>query len=384
MQEMDEFVLNYTLERLDKDITNNQAGLLVYQKKTDDALLVVNDQLELLETDRSSMDGSINTLKTLVEALTVELQITRNELNKTKMINVKQEIIIRTLHNLQQFDAYDMHVDTFTDSTNIDWDSSVRGEWMEDIKAVGKTDKSTVKLQQLSVPNVTLISANGSDDAAIEQSFHIDKDQAIGKVSLILHKHDPNTWQPIKISIRSVKGGTIISQVDVPVARATGDWIDIELPRVQLNQYVDYYIDIRTSDIYGYRIGADTLVDRYLAGTSYNFFNGVWTDNNFDIGFKVWCFPASDENDATLITKKKTLDTLPTSIVFDREEVAIGGTINYHVSRNDGVDWKLLQPGIETSLNDLPEGKELRIKAYMTGDSRIDAWGYVVKRSETI
>lgn len=382
MQVIDEFVLNYTLERLDKTIDLNRQTFMDYQEQTDQSLVDLGTRYDGLEEDRSEMDGSINTLKNLVNGLTAELRMAQNEINKTKMANIKQEIVIRTLHNLQFFDAYDMHVDTFTDATNIDWDISIRGEWMEDIRAIGKTRRSTVKLQQASVPNMTLISANGSDDAALEQSFQIDKSQDIDKVSLFVTKHDTNTWQPLKISIRSTRGGIVLCEVEVPVSRANGDWIDIDLPDVRLTEYVDYYIDIRTNDIYGYRIGADMNNDKYLAGTSYNFFNNVWTDNNFDIGFKVWCFSADDENDATIITKKKELDTLPTSIVFDREEVAIDGTINYHVSRNDGKDWKLLQPGIETNLNDLPEGKELRIKAYITGDSRVDAWGYVVKRSE--
>lgn len=382
MPDIDEFVLNYTLERLDKKIDQHKKEQEGYEVATELALESLRKTTEGLLNEGSTMDGSLNTLVELVTDLTLDLKETKRELNKTKMANIKQEIVVRTLHNMNSFAAHDMYVDTFTDATNIDWPISIRGEWFSDLLAIGKTSASSVKVQQTSMKEPTLISANGSDDRALSQLFQIDKDQDIDKVSLYVTKHNENTWQPLIVSIRDINGGMILVDGKIDASKIVGGWVDIDLGNIRLNKFLDYYIDVRTDDTYGYRIGVDKSGDRYFSGTSYNLFNGVWTDNNFDLAFKVWCFAADDENDTTIITKKMTLATLPTSIVFDVEAVTIDGSINYFVSRDDGLNWKILQPGMETDLNDLPEGKDIRIKVYLLGNSRVDAWGYVIKRSE--
>lgn len=382
MPDIDEFVLNYTLERLDKKIDQHKKEQEGYEVATELALESLRKTTEGLLNEGSTMDGSLNTLVELVTDLTLDLKETKRELNKTKMANIKQEIVVRTLHNMNSFAAHDMYVDTFTDSTNIDWPISIRGEWFSDLLAIGKTSASSVKVQQTSMKEPTLISANGSDDRALSQLFQIDKDQDIDKVSLYVTKHNENTWQPLIVSIRDINGGMILVDGKIDASKIVGGWVDIDLGNIRLNKFLDYYIDVRTDDTYGYRIGVDKSGDRYFSGTSYNLFNGVWTDNNFDLAFKVWCFAADDENDTTIITKKMTLATLPTSIVFDVEAVTIDGSINYFVSRDDGLNWKILQPGMETDLNDLPEGKDIRIKVYLLGNSRVDAWGYVIKRSD--
>lgn len=382
MPDIDEFVLNYTLERLDKKIDQHKKEQEGYEVATELALESLRKTTEGLLNEGSTMDGSLNTLVELVTDLTLDLKETKRELNKTKMANIKQEIVVRTLHNMNSFAAHDMYVDTFTDATNIDWPISIRGEWFSDLLAIGKTSASSVKVQQTSMKEPTLISANGSDDRALSQLFQIDKDQDIDKVSLYVTKHNENTWQPLIVSIRDINGGMILVDGKIDASKIVGGWVDIDLGNIRLNKFLDYYIDVRTDDTYGYRIGVDKSGDRYFSGTSYNLFNGVWTDNNFDLAFKVWCFAADDENDTTIITKKMTLATLPTSIVFDVEAVTIDGSINYFVSRDDGLNWKILQPGMETDLNDLPEGKDIRIKVYLLGNSRVDAWGYVIKRSD--
>lgn len=382
MPDVDEFVLNYTLERLDKKIDQHKDEQEEYEVATELALQSLRDATQKLIDGGSTMDGAINTLIDLVSALTVDLKETKRELNKTKMANIKQEIVVRTLHNMNQFAAHDMFVDTFTDAVNIDWDISIRGEWFDDLLAIGKTSESTVKVQQASMKEPTLISASGSDDMALSQLFQLDKDQDIDKVSLYITKHHENTWQPLVVSIRDVNGGAVLVDGQVDASKITGGWIDIDIGNIRLSKFTDYYIDVRTDDTYGYRIGVDKTGDKYFPGTSYNLFNGVWTDNNFDLAFKVWCFAADDENDTTIITKKQTFATMPTQIVFDVEDVTIDGSINYFVSRDDGLNWMILQPGIETNLNDLPEGKDIRIKVYLLGNSRVDAWGYVIKRSD--
>lgn len=379
---IDEFVVHYTLECLEKDILKNKEQFLEFEEDTIKELDNLKEETKKLREEDSGLTGTINTLIHLVEDLMQDLKETKVELTKTKLANIKQEIVVRTLHNMTEFNAHDMFVDTFTDASNIDWDISTRGVWLADTLSIGRTTASMVKVFQNQAPEMSLISANGSDDRALSQSFQLDKDHDVEKISIYATKHNASTWMPLKVTIREANGGTVISSGTVEVSRANG-WVDVNMDIIRLTQYKDYYIDVRTDDTYGYRIGVDKAADRYFAGTSYNLFNGVWTDNNFDIGFKVWCFAADDENDATLVTEKRTLATMPTSIVFEREDVSISGSINYHVSRDDGQHWKILQPGIETNLNDLPEGKDLRIKAYLTGNSRVDAWGYVIKRSET-
>ncbi|MNO98960.1 hypothetical protein D3C76_907210 [compost metagenome] len=253
---------------------------------------------------------------------------------------------------------------------------------MTEFQAVGKTRHSTMEVKQLNGPSNMLVANNGTADKAIAQSFTIDKDKQVDKVSIILSKFSDNTFQPVTVSIRHDIGGPDLTSRDIPVEQAVGGFIDVELPDYLLTANEVYYLVITTQDTYGYRVGYDG-VDRYLGGTSFSLYNNVWTDNNRDIAFKIWCFPSADENNATILSMPKIFETTPKTIVFEREEtVEAGSGINYFVSRDGGVNWKILQPGIETNLDDLPAGKTLILKAYILGTSRIDAWGYVVTRGD--
>lgn len=378
---MDEFILQFTLHRLQSQIDGLRSVAEAYFDQNDANLAAMDQRVLTLETTDQEINGSINSLRDQLDSLASLLNTTIGELNKTKLVNIKQDILLRTMHNEKIFDAYDMYVDTFSNGDGVDWVESIRAELMTDFQAVGRTFKSVVEVQQTKNTSAMLISKNGSSDEAFTQSFRIDKAKELDKVSVFLEPFDNRTLQAIYVSITAIKGGPPLTQITLQPGDCVG-WLDLDIPNVQLVDNTDYYIDIRTNDIYGYKIGVDTA-DNYLPGTSFSLFGGVWTDNNFDIAFKVWCFPSADENNATIVTVPKMLSTEPTRIVFEREETVESGGINYYVSRDGGAHWKILQPGIETDLTDLPSGKALVIKAYIMSNARVNAWGYVVMRGES-
>jgi uncharacterized coiled-coil protein SlyX len=379
---MDEFLIRHKFHTLDKTIEANKAAADQHLAQHDSDIASLDQRVDTLEGKETESSGAINTLRQQVTDLQKMLADVTHELNKTKLINLKQDIVIRTLHNMQAFDAYDMFADTFADATHIDMENSIRAEWMPDYQAVGKTRRSVVELQQLSAPTNFLIAKNQTSDEAIAQSFVIDKTKQVDKVSIVVSRFNDNTTQPLIVSIRATIDGPDLTSRDITANEAIGGFVDVELPDYMLDAGHVYYLVLRTNDSYGYRIGMDT-VDKYLGGTSFSLFNNVWTDNNHDIAFKIWCFPSEDENNATILSVPKTLATTPKTIVFEREETLEPGSgINYFVSRDGGLNWKILQPGIVTNLDDLPPGNKLVLKAYILGSSRIEAWGYVVTRSD--
>jgi len=379
---MDEFLVRHGLQDLRKSINNNKATADAHFKTLDDTAVDMDDRIDRLELKDTAVSGAINTLRSDVAALQKSFSVMSNELNKTKMINVKQDIVIRTLHNLSAFDGYDMFVDTFANDHFVDMDNSIRAEWMVDFQSVGKTRKSTIEVRQDRGVSQSLIAKNGSADTGIAQSFTIDKDKQIDKVTITLSRFSNNTFLPVKVSIRSDIAGVDLVSTSIAAQAVVDGMMEIDLPDYLLTANEVYYLVIQTEDTYGYRIGYDP-VDRYLGGTSFSLFNNVWTDNYRDIVFRIWCFPSADENNATILTYPKNFDTVPKSIVFEKEDtIEPSGTINYYVSRDGGVNWKILQPGIETNLEDLPSGKSLLLKGYIVGESRIDAWGYVVTRGD--
>lgn len=381
MNPIDEFVLNYTLERLEKKVDENYRDVESYKKQIQQTLESYNDRTIELENAKTTFDSTINSLIELVNRLENELKKTEYELNKTILTNIKQKIMILTLHNLQAFNAHDMYVDTFTDDKNIDWSKSTLTEWISDLQAIGKSFNSYVKVKQTIMGNRFLISGNGSSDDGIIQSFHIDKAQEIDRFSFYVEPHDKNSWRDLKVRLYDVLGGSPIAETTVLSKNIKSDWVDAVFPRTMLEEYKDYYVEITTDDPYGYRIGVD-FTDTYLPGTSYSLYNGTYSDNNYDMAFKVWCYPASDEIEGYIYTKPKQLDFKPLSIIFEKEDVLMNGVINYHVSIDNGKTWKILQPGVETNLEDLPDGRELVIRATITGGCYINAWGYVIKRGD--
>jgi hypothetical protein len=369
---MDEFVLNHTLQDLQKQVDENQTQAVAYYEANDLVTEDLIDRVTSLENVGAETGISLDSIQSLVESLQQQLADTNAELNKTKLVNLKQELVVRTLHNMTAFNGTDMYADTFANGEAIDWVTSIRAELLTEYQAVGRTRKSVIVVNQAQAPSFNLI----------YQTFLIDKDRQIDKVSLLVESYNQNTYQPLTVSIHETETGPALTSADIRADDAIGGWIDLVLPSYILTGNKEYHVRLTTEDIYGYKIGMDTL-DHYLPGTAYSLFGGVWTDNNYDIGFKVWCYPSLDESDATIITVSKVYPTTPEYIVFEAQEVDIDGGITYYVSRNAGSNWKILQPGIETNLNDLPDGKTIVLKAIVTGSSRIEAWGYVIKRSDT-
>jgi hypothetical protein len=298
------------------------------------------------------------------------------------MINIKQEMMIRTLHNLKTFDAFDMFVDTFSSADWIDFNNSMQAEWMNDFQSVGKTRGAIREINQSQGSQNSLIAKNGSADQGAAQSFTINKSKILDRVSLRLSRFNSNTTLPLVVSLRHTITGPDLTSRDVTATEAVGGWIDINFPDYQLVAGEVYYIVAVTEDQYGYTIGFDG-VDRYFNGTSFSKFGTSWTDNGRDLSFQVWCYPATEDNNATIVTLPKVFTTVPKTIVFEKEDtIDAGSSIVYYISRDAGVNWKLLQDGMETNLDDLPTGKSLVLKAYITGSSRVDAWGYVVTRGD--
>lgn len=380
-QVLDEFVINYTLQRMQGQHEALDKHTKEYEEKTDDSILRVSNRVGDLEQNGVDYSSDIKDLYKAIQLMQKDLRETKTELNKTKLINLKQEIIIRTLNNLKYFEAHDMFTDTFADGSGVDWENSLRAELLNGQQAVGVTQKSIISAQQTSQKSTLLISKNGSSDEALAQSFVVDKTRKLDKLGLWLEPFSVETFRPIHIGITDVLGGSWLHSVTLEVDQVASDWMEIDFPELLLEGGKDYYIVIRTDDIYGYKVGIDP-VDKYIAGSSYSYYKNVWTDNNHDLSFKVWCFLADDENDAIILTYPKTLPTLPEMIVFEKEDTLFDGTANYYISRDGGAHWKILHPGIETDLNDLPAGKTVILKAVVTSTARIEAWGYVIKRSE--
>lgn len=380
---MDSFIVEHKLWSLQKQIHEHQAQTSAYFTDNDANLSALDQRIVGLETSATNVDGSINSLRGEVDSLKTFTTMLLNELNRVKLVNIKQDLIIRTYNNLQAFDGYGMFTDTFVNDDYIDWSKSIRAELMTDHQAIGKTRRSVIDTQQPLMTGTMMVSKNGSSDDAFAQTFILDKTKEVDIISLYLGRVSSNTTLPLRVSILNTLGGGPLVQVSISADELDTDrWIDINIPNIICDGGVEYYIDIRTDDAVGYKIGLDTR-DNYLPGTSFSRFNGTWTDNNFDIAFKVWAYPSEDENNATIVTKVKTLATIPTSIVFEKEDHTVNGSLQYFVSRDKGENWKILQPGIPTDLNDLPPGKDLVIKAFLTGESRIEAWGYVVVRSDS-
>lgn len=376
---LDEFVVQYHLTDLQKQVDNHKSLADQYHTQNDNNISSLNNRVGTLETDGDEITGILNSLKTEIDTLKSNLTETNNELVKTKLINIKQDLVVRTLHNMTTFDAYDMHTDTFSDGENIDWENSIRAELLLDKQAIGKTRSSVVEVKQTMGESALLVSKNGTSDEAISQTFVLSKSKELHKVSIKVNTFSFDTWQPLHVRIRDANGGTILTETTLSPDKAIGNFVDVILPPYILNANVEYYIELATDDVYGYMIYVDTT-DRYLAGTSFSLFNGTWTDNNHDIAFKVWCFPSADEDNATIYTVQKTLTSIPRTIVFEKEDVLQNGGINYFVTRDGGVNWKILQAGISTNLDDLPEGQNLIIKAQIEKDSYINGWGYVLTR----
>lgn len=378
---IDEFVLNYTLQRLQEQLTQNKTKADAYYESNDATLTLIDNRVSSLEDNALESIGGIDSLTSLLDGITQTLNETIRELNKTKLINLKQEIVVRTLHNLKMFEANDMYADTFSDTLAIDWDSSIRAEWLTEYSSMGRSRHSSIVVEQSVAPSYMLISQNGMSDSAVTQLFQVDKTREVDKISVFIEPFNNDTYQPVVISLREAKDGAELTTAVLQPEDTLNGWIDLAIPAYLLTGDKDYYIDIRTNDIYGYKVGMDTI-DRYLPGTSFSLFNSVWTDNNYDIAFKVWCFPTPEENDSIIYTMPKTFSTTPETMIFEREETIVNGTIEYFISRDNGVHWKTLQPGMETDLNDQPVGNIVVLKAVITGDSRIDAWGYVIKRGD--
>ena len=384
MIELDPFIVNHNIESMREKSKQMREDFNTYVTQTNDTIIALNKTIEELSSEDNSLTGSINTLMDMINGLSEVVSSLNKEIVETKLNNIKQEMITRTLLNLQQYQAHDMFVDTFTTADGIDQSVSTRADWFSDLKAVGRTTASTVYANQESRNTSILITGNAGEDNALCQSFVLDKIQDIDKISLYIEKHDPSVWKPLVVKITDdILGTNIITSGSInPADINDAGFYDIELNNIQLTQYTDYYITIFTDDTYGYRIGVDNSKDTYFAGSSYIQFNGVWTDNNFDIAFKVWCYAAADEGNATIITTPYEFEGKADSIVFDVEAVTYSGSVNYFVSIDDGANWKILEPGIKTMLTDLPTGNKLRLKAYIEGNSRIDAWGYVIKRGD--
>lgn len=385
MKELDPFLFNYYIEEL-REL--NEA----LKEEHESYKLIAEEERKLLRERIVELEGKSNQFTGTISSLTDKLtEVGRlidslnGELVDTKLTNIKQEFVTRTLRNLNQYKAHDMFVDTFTTADDIDWGTSTRGEWFDDLKAIGRTTASTVYVDQSQATSKLLLTGNAGEDNAVCQSFTLDKTQDIDKISLRIEKHHENTWKPLFIKITDDLAGTnVITSGVINAADITEDkWYDIELNNIQMTKFTEYYLTVYTEDTYGYRVGQHTTSDTYFVGTSYIKFSNVWTDNNYDIAFKVWCYAAADEDNATMITKAHEYKGELQSIVFDVESVTYTGSVNFFVSCNDGTDWKILEPGMETSLLDLPSTNKLRIKTYMDGNSRVDAWGYVIKRGDT-
>ena len=380
-QNLDEFVINYSLQRLQSQHESLDAHTKEYEAKTDDSILRVSNRVGNLEQNGIDYTADIKDIYKAIQIMQKDLRETKTELTKTKLINLKQEIVIRTLNNLKYFEAHDMFTDTFADGTGVDWDNSLRGALLTDAQAVGRTQDSIVYAQQPSQKSALLISKNGSSDEALSQSFIVDKSRNLDKIGIWLEPFSVDTFRPVIVAVSDKQTGTPLYEVTIAANDVEPGWNEVDFPDIKLEGNKDYYIVIRTDDTYGYKVGIDP-VDRYLAGTSYSFYRNVWTDNNHDLAFKVWCYLSDDENDAMIVTFPKTLPTKPEMIVFEKEDTLFDGSITYHISRDNGAHWKILHQGIETNLDDLPTGKTVILKAMITGNARIEAWGYVIKRSE--
>lgn len=385
MKELDPFLTNYELEKLrelNASLQKEHEDYKVVAKEESDKLKI---RIVDLEKTNNSFSGTINSLTEMISGLGKVVESLNGELIDTKLTNIKQEIISRTLLNMNQYKAHDMFVDTFSTADDIDWGTSIRGEWFGDLKAIGRTTASTVYVEQSNASTKLLLTGNVGEDNAVCQSFTLDKTQDIDKISLRIEKHNESTWKPLHIKITDdIAGTNIITSGVINADEITEDkWYDIEMNNIQMTKFTEYFITIYTEDTYGYRIGQHTATDSYFVGTSYIKFSNVWTDNNYDIAFKVWCYAAEDEDNATIVTLAHEYPGELQSMVFDAESVTYTGSLNFFVSCNDGADWKILEPGIETSLLDLPSTNKVRIKIYIDGNSRVDAWGYVIKRGET-
>ncbi len=380
---MDSFLLEHYLRDLRKSIQDNRGQIdnaLTSQKNRIDGL---EARIETLENSSTYVGGEIGTLSSALAAVNNKMKIVERALMKASIINIKQEMTIRTLHNLNVYRADDMFIDTFASTDGINMETSVRTEWIEDLQSIGLTTRSFIDTQQTSVKTSTLISKNGSSDEMLAQSFVISKDRTMDRVSLYVSPFSASTNQPLFVSIRDSLNGVDLTSAELDVGEATGSFVNIDLPDYQLEANKEYFLIVKTNDVYGYKIGMDA-VDRYFLGTCYSQFNTTWTDNRYDIGFKIWCYPTADENHATIYTKPHVYSTEPQSIVFEREDAVDAGTsVNYFVSRDSGANYKILQPGVQTDLTDLPPGKTIVLKAQILGAARVDAWGYVITRSES-
>lgn len=342
------------------------------------------DRLNAIDEKIVSDGNTVESLMSLVKMISSTVSSMQQDIVSSKLNNIKQDMVVRTLLNLQQYNAHDMFVDTFTTADDIDNLLSIRNEWIENENAIGKTTKSTRYVNQPEHNTKILITGNSGDDNAICQSFVLDKTQDIDKISLYVSKNSENVWKNLSIKVTDdIEGFNILTSGIIEPSDVDEEGMyGIELSNIQLQKHKEYYITIETEDTYGYRIGVQNQKDTYFAGTSFVKFNNVWTDNNFDIRFEVWCFAAADEDDATIVTKSRLFEGTMSDIVFDCEYTVYSGSTNFFVSLDDGANWKILEPGIRTSLDEVNSTGVMRIKAYIKGNARIDAWGYVLKRGE--
>lgn len=80
--------------------------------------------------------------------------------------------------------------------------------------------------------------------------------------------------------------------------------------------------------------------------------------------------------DSVLVSTAEELDAVPSRLLFSAEEQLNNGAITYYASRDGGTTWLEISKDQVIELDELPTGTSLRIKAVITGDAKLLAWGW--------
>ncbi|MGZ0051957.1 hypothetical protein [Brevibacillus gelatini] len=78
-----------------------------------------------------------------------------------------------------------------------------------------------------------------------------------------------------------------------------------------------------------------------------------------------------------VVSLPEKLPTMPTRFLMEAEYTANAGSVSFEVSRDNGIHFTAVTPGKELNLAGLPEGTDLVLRATLTNNAELHAWGYM-------
>ncbi|MCR8843920.1 hypothetical protein NQ117_09490 [Paenibacillus sp. SC116] len=108
-----------------------------------------------------------------------------------------------------------------------------------------------------------------------------------------------------------------------------------------------------------------------------NVYPSLWSTgiNHFDN----FILQRGDDKKAVVVSKAEKCEFDPVSVLVTADVTYNGGACDFYLSRDNGVTWSPANLNIPCNLSSQPSGRELRMKAEITGEAKLNAWGMAWK-----